>query len=271
MKYKENQYIILFFVLTLAGLFIDLPCFAQSQTDWLKNQNLSYWSNYDQSQRIKNSRLIPAINYIFKSRVVCDSSFNPIRDCHIINTTQRTATVTDAFGDFKISASINDSITFSALGYEKLTIALTGSMFSYGYIIKLKPIAYDINEVTITPFSLNLPSISRFEIYTPPLPNQGGINLIPGEINPISMFYNKYSKEAKQKKYLKSVLNGTADFMLIGEKYNGSIVSQITGLKDDELIAFMSFCKFSNDFLLNYSPETITRAIKRKYAEFVDQ
>ena len=271
MQKKDNQHIALIITLSLAGFFVFLPCFAQSQTDLLKNQNLNYWSGYDQLIRIQNSRLIPDFNFLFQSKVVCDSSLNPVRDCHIINTTQRTATVTDAFGDFKISAGINDSITFSALGYEKLTITLTGSMFSYGYIVKLKPIAYDISEVTITPFSLNFPSVSRFEIYTPPLPNQGGVNLLPAPVSPVTALYNRFSKEGRQRRYYKSVLDGNADFMLIGEKFNGSMVAQITGLKDDELIAFMSFCKFSNDFLLNYSPETISRAIKRKYAEFVEQ
>jgi len=270
MKPAVNYHNVCFFTLSLAGFFVCLFSHAQSQTSKLQNQNLSYWLNYDQSLREKYSRINPTINYIFQSRVVSDSSFNSIRDCHVINITQRTGTVTDTYGDFKISANINDTITFSALGYEKLTIALTTSMYNYGYIIILKPKAYELEEVTITPYRLNLPAISKYEIYTPPLPNQGGVNLIPGKINPISMFYNKFSKEAKQRKYFKSVIDGTADFMLISEKFNGYMVSQITGLKDDELVKFMSFCNFSKEFLLNYPQETIRRAIRQKYAEFVE-
>ena len=208
-------------------------------------------------------------NYIFRSRVLEDSSFDPIRGCHIINKTQRTGTVSDANGDFRITANIGDSISFSALGYETLTIALSYSMYDYGLIINLKPTAYEMEEVTIRPI-IEKPLITKWEIYTPPLPNQGGINIpISGPLaNPVTSLYSRFSKEGKQKRYYDSVINGTADFMVIGEKFNGLIVAQITGLKDDELIGFMSWCKFSNDFLLNYSLETIRRAIRTKYQEY---
>jgi hypothetical protein len=198
---------------------------------------------------------------------VNDSSLTSIRDCHIINETQRTATVSDAYGDFKISANVNDSISFSALGYEKLIIVLTESMYNYGYVVKLKPAIYELDEVTIKPL-IELPIISKWEVYTPSLPNQGGIN-IPTGVSPVTALYNRFSKEGKQKKHYQSVINGTAEFMLIGEKYNGAMVAQITGLKDDELVKFMSFCNFSKDFLLNYSPETIKRAIRQKYQEYM--
>jgi hypothetical protein len=209
-----------------------------------------------------------AQDYVFGSRVVSDSTLNSIRDCHIINKTQRTGTVSNAYGDFRITASVNDSISFSAIGYEKLTIVLTDSIFIRGHIIKLKPIAYELDEVTIKPYHLNLPPISKFSIPAPvPLPNQGGVN-IPTGISPVTFFYNRFSKEGKQKRYYKKLTEGTADFMLIGEKFNGELVSQITGLKDDELVKFMSFCGFSSDFLKNYSPETIKRAIRKKYEAY---
>ena len=56
--------------------------------------------------------------------------------------------------------------------------------------------------------------------------------------------------------------------MLIDEKFNGEMVAQLTGLQDDELVKFMSFCNFSTDFILNYSPETIRREIRKKYQEY---
>jgi hypothetical protein len=52
------------------------------------------------------------------------------------------------------------------------------------------------------------------------------------------------------------------------EKFNGEIVSGLTELKDDELIAFMSYCDFSREFLRNMSFETVKRAILKKYEEY---
>jgi len=241
-----DKHIVYLFVLALAGLCAYLPCHAQAYQD----SNMKY-----------------DFNYIFRSRVVNDSTLMSIRDCHIINKTQRTATVSDAYGGFKITANAHDSIYFSALGYETLTIALADSMYDYGYIIRLKPKVYELGEVTVRPFVIELPTISPFEIYTPPLPNQGGIN-IPTGFSPITFFYNRFSKEGKQKRHYEKVKEGTADYMLIGEKFNGPMVAQLTGLKDDELIAFMSFCNFSNDFIMNYSMETIKRAIRKKFQEY---
>ena len=245
-------------MLTLSGLFAHLPCRAQ-------DSNMKYWSYKDQLTKMLTPKV--DFDYEFRSRVVNDSTLGAIRDCHIINYTLRTGTVSNAYGDFKITANVNDSISFSALGYEKLTIVVTDSMYDYGYIIKLKPTTYVLEEITITPYRIDLQPIHRNEVYTPPLPNQGGVN-IPTGIHPITLIYNLFSREVKQKKYYKKLVEGTADFMLLGEKFNGAMVSQLTGLKDDELVNFMSFCDFSTDFILNYSPETIKRAIRKKYQEY---
>ena len=248
------------YVLLLTGFLIHLPCYAQ-------DSNMKYWSNQRQAQRYRLSQTSVNINYIFRSRVVNDSTLSAIPNCNIINKTQQTGTMSDAYGDFKITANVNDSIYFSAIGYETLTIAITDSMYTYGHIIKLKPATYVLPEIVIHPF-LELPAISKWEIYTRPLPGQGGIN-IPTGISPITFLYDQFSKEGKQKRYYKKLIDGTADFLLIGEKFNGEIVSQITGLRDDELVRFMSWCNFSNDFLMYYSPETIKREIRRKYQEYL--
>ena len=268
MKQTENHYIANFFVMAIVGLFVYLPCDAQS---YLKNQNLDYWASQREMARNYYSQR-PDFNYVFRSRVVNDSTLQAIRDCHIINKTQNMGTVSDAYGDFKISANINDSIFFSAIGFENLTIAITEAMYNYGYIVKLKPKTYELSEITVKPYQIDMPQIRRSEIYSPPLPNQGGINIpLSGALaHPVTYFYDLLSKEGKQKRYYRTLIEGTADFMLIGEKFNGELVAQLTGFKDDELIKFMSFCNFSTDFLLNYSPETIRREIRRKLQEYLE-
>ena len=279
---KPITHIAFLFLLSFVGLIVCLPVNAQanvgvqinnnrSHVDQLRNQNLNRWTNEVQLRRVQASNLRPTINFIFESRVECEVSFTPISGCHVINRTKGIATSTDAFGNFTITADVNDNITFSALGFEMRTITLTELMYNFGFIVRLKPTAYELEELIITPYRLNLPSISRFELYTPPLPNQGGINLLPVRVSPITALYNRFSIEGRQLRHFNSILDETAEFMIIGEKFNSEIVSQITGLKDDELIKFMSFCNFSRDFLLNSSVETIRRAIRQKFAEFIEQ
>ena len=147
--------------------------------------------------------------YLFISKVTAaDSTGAPIQGCHIINKTQRIGTVSDEFGAFRITAEVNDSITFSALGYEKLTIAVADSMYHNDRIIRLNPVAYELEEVNIKPFRLDLPPVSKYEIYTQPLPNQGGIN-IPVQFSPITFLYDRFSKEAKQRRHYQKVMDGS--------------------------------------------------------------
>ena len=248
----------------LLAVFLFLsPCRAQ-------DSNMEYWSRMKQVQRYRLAQATVDFNYVFLSRVVNDSTLASVSNCNIINKTQHTVTMSDVYGDFRITANVNDSISFSALGYKSLTIALSDSMFTYGHIIKLKPTVYVLKEVVIHPY-IELPTISKWEIYNKPLPGQGGINLLPTEISPITFFYNLWSKEGKQLRYHQKLIEGTADFMILGEKFNGEMVSHLTGLKDDELVKFMSYCNFSNEFLLNYSPETIKREIRRKYKEYMER
>jgi hypothetical protein len=260
MKPTGNYYMCIF-VLTIAGVFVYLPVNAQ-------DSNMKFWEFQDYVTRTQTYQQKVVLNYIFMSRVINDSDLEPVSYCNIINKTQNTGTVSDINGDFKISANVNDSIKFRALGYESLTIVLSESMYNYGFIIKLKPTTYEIEELIIEPI-VEKPLVTKWEVYTKPLPNQGGIN-IPTGISPISLIYDNFSKEAKQKKYHKKLIYETHDFMIIAEKFNGAMVAQLTGLKDDELIDFMSFCNFSKDFLLNYSYETIKRSIRKKYQEYIE-
>jgi hypothetical protein len=81
--------------------------------------------------------------------------------------------------------------------------------------------------------------------------------------------YDLWSKEGKQRQYYQSVVKGTADFVVIGNKFNGYIVKKLTGLENDELISFMSYCGFSNAYLLAASETEIQRQIMRKFNEYV--
>lgn len=230
----------------------------------------------------------PDFKYKFISKVVDADSMSVIKDCHVINKTQQLGTVSDANGQFIITANLTDTVEFSIIGYEKLVLAVHDSMYSNTRVIKLKPATYALGEVNIGLLStydrfrhdvLNRktdpmdfqfePVVSRFEVYTPPLPNQGGVNLIPGLAHPVTALYNLLSKEGKQKRYYHELVSGTAEHIVIGNKFNGLIVSQLTGLEDDELVDFMSFCMFTKEYLLAAPQAEINRAVRRKYYEFI--
>jgi len=226
--------------------------------------------------------------YRFIAKVMADDTAVFIPNCHIINKTQNLGTVSDEFGAFTVTANVGDSIMFSVLGYERLTIAARDSMYTNNRIVKLKPAVYFLSEVeigflyTYDRFKRDIlsreaaeaykmaPLIGKYEVYIPPLPNQGGIN-IPFSASPITFLYNLWSKEGRQYQYYQSVINGTAEFMIIGEKFNGLIVKGLTGFENDELIKFMSYCRFTKEYLLAASEMEIQRAIMYRYREYTNE
>lgn len=203
--------------------------------------------------------------YFFLSKVVSDSTNSAVSNCHVINHTQRIVTVTGFDGLFRLSAEVGDEITFSCIGFEKLNITVHDSLYAHNTVIRLKSTTYELKEVEIE--GTRKPLVSKFEVYTKPLPNQGGIN-IPTGISPVTLLYNLLSKEGKQKRHYRKIMEGTGDSYIIAEKYNGETVSKLTGLKDDELVKFMAYCNFSREFLRYMSPATITREIMAKYKEY---
>lgn len=224
--------------------------------------------------------------YKFVAKVIRADSAVVIPNCHVINKTQKMGTVSDEYGSFTITANVKDSVEFSAIGYAKLTIAVHDSMYTNTRVVRLQPVAYALSEVNIGLFStydrfkrdvmntrvaqhgISIDPISKYEIYTPPLPGQGGISA-PGLGSPVTFIYNLLSKEGRQRRRYLDVINGTADHVIIGEKFNGLLVYQLTGLKDDELVAFMSSCMFTKEYLLLAPQQEINRNVMRRYGEYL--
>ena len=229
-------------------------------------------------------------NFKFSAKVIDADTAVAISSCHIINKTQNMGTLTDESGYFTITANKGDSIMFSHVGYEKLTIAAVDSMYANNRTIRLKPASYLLTALdigllsTYDRFKRDVLSreaaeayrlqheIDKYDVYTPALPNQGGINipLIGALSHPVTFLYDLWSTEGKQYRHYLSVINGTAEFMIIGEKFNGFLVKQITGFENDELVRFMSYCRFTKEYLLVASDMEIHREIVRKYREYVN-
>jgi len=224
--------------------------------------------------------------YRFMARLMDADTAVSIPNCHIINKTQNLGTVSDEFGVFTVTANTGDSIMFSSIGYVRTTIAVHDSMFSNNRIVRLKPAIYVLTELdigilsTYDRFKRDILSreaeeaykmsahVSQYDVYVPPLPNQGGLN-VPLSVSPITFLYNLWSKEGKQYQYYQSVINGTAEFIIIGEKFNGLLVRELTGFENEELIKFMSICMFTKEYLLFASEMEIQREIMRKYREYI--
>jgi len=76
--------------------------------------------------------------------------------------------------------------------------------------------------------------------------------------------------EEKQMIKLKEILADENCKNQVYQKYNPEIIKRITGIaREEEIIEFMTFCNFSDDYILNTNDYDLIVMIARKYEEFL--
>lgn len=74
---------------------------------------------------------------------------------HVLNITQKSATITDLNGFFTISAALNDTLVISAVQFKKKTIVVTASVLESKLLyIPLEEAINQLDEVIVMPYNL---------------------------------------------------------------------------------------------------------------------
>lgn len=95
-------------------------------------------------------------------------NIRPVVNAHIINTTNNLGTYTNENGEFKIKATINDSLQISSIGYEtKIHIVRNLDLSLKNNNFKLKKTIYKLDDVFIKKHNL----IGSIDIDTKNVPN----------------------------------------------------------------------------------------------------
>ena len=87
-------------------------------------------------------------------------------------------------------------------------------------------------------------------------------------MHPVSGLYYRFSKEEQSKRKLQYLEEQELKQADVDDKYNRELISEITGLKENDLINFMGYCNFSFNYLYNATPLEIVEAIHLKFEEF---
>ena len=186
----------------------------------------------------------------------------------------RKGVICDSTGIFHLQIQQNDSLVISALGYEMkewpVPIILNPD-FPPFFRIKLRDISYLLKEVDIYALGtwdefksefvkskveeknpINKDIGKQLEPYNRKKPNpvpaqyrpkiDRKTNVVDAIFRPTDFLHNKLSKKEKAKKKLSKIIKAESKNKKISSKYNAEIVSDATGLKGDELLAFMEYC-----------------------------
>jgi hypothetical protein len=224
-------------------------------------------------------------SWVSVSGKISDSTLQPVAFAHIININRELAWISDYNGNFYAYGYPGDTLTFSAISYQKALLVIprltAGSNYQLG--VQLKSDTVQLKEIVIHPWpatisqlrqellevevedplenlDLHLPSPEELKMLAVSL--EGGFGV---KVPLISMIYNQFSKEAKSKKLYKEALRVEKASL----RYNKSVVSKITGLKnEDALYKFMEYCALQVSFILESTDYELYAAIMDCYEDY---
>lgn len=212
----------------------------------------------------------------------------------------RKGVICDNTGVFHLQIQERDTLVISALGYElkewPVPLILNPD-FPPFFRIQLQDISYLLKEVDIyalgtwdefkdefvkakvkekNPINKDIgKQLAPYNTKKPnPVPAQyrpkidKKMDIIDAIFRPTDFLHNKLSKKEKIKKKLSKRIKEEGKNKKIGKKYNAQIVSDATGLKGDELVAFMEFCGKKIQVTENSRDYDVMKQILDLYQEY---
>ena len=108
-----------------------------------------------------------------KAKVVGSSNNLPLEGVHIINLNKVIGSITDLAGEFRINASVGDTLYITFLGFKPERVRVSNDLINLeNSSITLTELAYALEEVVVRPYQLtgyleidvrNLPISSAFQ------------------------------------------------------------------------------------------------------------
>jgi hypothetical protein len=222
---------------------------------------------------------------------VTDSSTGaPVEYAYILNFSQRLQIYCNSKGEFIINAHPGDTLVLYALGYDYKRIVVDQELLKNEIAtLKINQQSYDLNEARILGFGTYSEFRERFidldkpltkteklnkeiqgvarteaiEAYNEAMAKQtlaNGVTLAKANIlTPEEIERNKLARIEAKEKVKDQVYH----------KFNPMIVKQITGLTDDdEIIEFMVYCKFTDEYILETNEYDLASRISLKFELF---
>jgi hypothetical protein len=224
---------------------------------------------------------------IFNAIVVNAQSDRPLESVHVVNLNKVLGTITNPKGEFSISASVNDTLYFSYLGFKSQKIRVTNDMFKFKDTkIALTELAYALEEVIVRPYQLtgyleidvkNIPintayqySISGLNVgYEAGKKNPSAVTKVLGAIlNPADLLRNLFGKKPNQMRKLRQVKEDDAIRDLLASKFDRETLTELLQIEKMDIDDILNNCSYSKSFITTANDLQILDAISNCYEEF---
>ena len=223
----------------------------------------------------------------FEAIIVNAQTDLPLESVHVINLNKVVGTITNNKGEFTISASVNDTLYFSYLGFKSQKIRVTNDMFRYKDTrIALTELAYALEEVIVQPYQLtgfleidvkNLPINTAYQYsisglsksYEAGSKSPSAVTKVLGAIlNPADLLRNLFGKRPQQMRKLRQMKEDDRIRDLLASKFDRETLTELLQLEKVDIEDILSNCNYSNSFISTANDLQILDAISSCYEEY---
>ena len=208
--------------------------------------------------------------------VIDEKSRTVVPGTHVINKRTLKGTLTNEKGSFQISIQLGDTIVFSNIAYQYFYFIYKDSATNTtDVLVEMKEQNYLLSEVSIFSYELTSNKDKEIILNEPLLPS--GDDLSDGTIvragiqNPAEFLYNLFGSKPRQLRTLAQLKAEDAYRLKLEESNNRSRVVELTGLSQEELEAFMFYCKFARVYMSTLNDYQFLISVKHCFEEYVKE
>lgn len=223
-----------------------------------------------------------------KGVVVDASDDHVLESVNIVNLNKVIGTTTNSKGEFEISASVNDTLHLSYLGFKSIKVRVTNDWLKFGSAttIKLTELALALEEVVVNQLKLTgylevdikqVPAINTNYRYSiSGLPSTGyeagrpsTINKVLGSIfNPADFLHRMFGKKPNELRKLKKMKEDDEIRNLLASRFDREMLTVLLQVNKVDLDEIVSQCNYSKGFIQSANDLQILDAISECYEEY---
>lgn len=211
----------------------------------------------------------------------------PLESVHVINLNKVVGTITNQEGKFKITASVNDTLYLTYLGFKPQKFRVTNDMFKFeGTKISLTELAFALEEVIVRPYQLtgyleidvkNLPINNAYQYsisglnksYEAGSKSPSAVTKVLGAIlNPADLLRNLFGKKPQQMRKLRQMKEDDNIRDLLASKFDRETLVQLLQLEKMDIQDILNNCNYSRSFIETANDLQILDAISNCYEEY---
>lgn len=224
---------------------------------------------------------------VFSGKIIDDSLAYSLPSVHLWNESTRMGTISDASGEFAIHVRSQDTVVFSAIGYESYVTVISSSL-NQKVVVRLKSKKYEIDELVVRRFR-NYESF-KYQVIHLDLPEEETAELKEHiKLTSIAAALENDRERAikekletgrlgyitplgkgidREKAFKEKMSNLKKRERVINAKFNRVLVGDLTQLEGDELSEFIALCNFSDEYLYESDLSTIVEALYAKLDDY---